>query len=167
MKDLFRKSFNRLYSTTLYLLILCMSVACQPDVEKLYEDVRDVQDKRLAIYKGVLTDSLTKTVFPLADIKNYEKTLDMFLDMEAGKRDVVIMDVVTATKVLDINTDYVCLGELDSTADKGKIVVVIPKRMYAPLAHEEVNVRSIFKNCKEYIFRNILNNFADIFRSNR
>lgn len=152
-----RKNQCRVWGMLFCLFLLCVSVSCQRDGDNLYNDVNDVADKRLAVYKGALTDSLTKNVFPLADIKNYEKTLDMFLDMEAGKRDAVIMDIITATKVLDINTDYVCLGELNSIADKGKIVVVIPKRMYAPLAHEEVNVRGIFENCKEYISRNILN----------
>ncbi|MBR4845252.1 MAG: hypothetical protein IKU98_02405, partial [Bacteroidaceae bacterium] len=126
MKYSINRGASCLWGMLLCLLVLCACVACQRDAEYLYNDVNDVADKRLAVYKGVLTDSLTKTVFPLADIKNYEKTLDMFLDMEAGKRDVVIMDAVTATKVLDINTDYVCLGELNSIEDKGKIVVVIP-----------------------------------------
>ena len=69
-----RKNQCRVWGMLFCLFLLCVSVSCQRDGGNLYNDVNDVADKRLAVYKGALTDSLTKNVFPLADIKNYEKT---------------------------------------------------------------------------------------------
>ena len=157
MKNITKRFFVLLSCITLCLLVFFLATACRVEADKLYDDLDDLSDKRLAVYKSVLADSLAEKYFPQADFKNYEKTLDLFLDIEAGRRDAVIMDASAAEKVLEVNSDYVCLGRITSNVGNHELVVVIPKRMYEPLASVEVEIQDVYDSWKEYVYRNILN----------
>lgn len=146
------------------LILICLvSVAvccgCSPDSDSMYREIADVADKRLAVLDGVLGDSLAKACFPDAELKDYDKTLNIFLDMEAGKCDAIVLDVVTAEKVLDVNPDYACLGRLEKNVSPGnieEIVVLVSKRMYAPSMEEEADVRGIYDKWSNRFYRNVL-----------
>lgn len=140
----------------LYLVLVVTCLGCSSD-RNMYNDISDVADKRLAIWHGVLNDSLCDLYFPHASLKEYDKTLNMFIDMEAGKRDAIVMDVATAGKVLSMNPDYVCLGHLGDSAlqeSEDAIVVVIPKRMHSPSAETELN--EVVGEWGNRLYRNIL-----------
>lgn len=154
-----RKNLSRVWSILFCLLLLGALGGCRPDAEFLYDDLADLAGKRLAVYHGVLSDSLAQVYFPDADLKNYDKTLNVFLDMEAGKRDAVLMDGVTADMVMATNSDYSCLGRIGATAEGvGGIAVMVPTRQYAPLVDKEVDTHGWLHAWKERIHRNL---FAD------
>ena len=154
-----RKNLSRMWSILLCLLLLGTLGGCRPDAESLYDDLNDLAGKRLAVYHGVLGDSLAQVHFPGADLKDYDKTLNLFIDIEAGKRDAVVMDGVTADMVMATNFDYTCLGRIGATAEGvGGIAVMVPTRQYAPLADKELDARGWLQGWKERIHRNL---FAD------
>lgn len=150
-----RKKLSRVWCIGLFLLFLGTLSACRPDAG-FYTDLDDLTGKRLAVYHGVLGDSLAQVYFPGADLKDYDKTLNVFIDIEAGKRDAVVMDGVTADMVMATNSDYTCLGRIGATAEGvGGIAVMVPTRQYAPLADKEVDARGWLLRWKERIYRNL------------
>lgn len=125
---------------------------CHHETSGLYDDLNDLVGKHLAVYHGAINDSLCEVYFPGASLKHYDKTLNIFLDMEAGKRDAVVMDAVTADMVISMNRDYVCLGHIDLSPDTAeRIAVIIPLQMYARQAGDE----SELEKWKDRIYRNV------------
>ncbi len=154
-----RKKRNRMWSILFCLLLSGVLGGCSFETESLYSDLGDLAGKRLAVYHGVLGDSLAQVHFPGADLKDYDKTLNLFIDIEGGKRDAVVMDGVTADVVMATNSDYTCLGRIGATAEGvGGIAVMVPTRQYAPLTDKEGDARGWLLRWKERIYRNL---FAD------
>lgn len=136
----------------LSLLLMVTHVSCRHGDNTLYDGIDDLAGKHLAVYHGVLSDSLSEEYFPGASLKHYDKTLNIFLDLEAGICDAVVMDTATAAMVVDMNRDYVCLGKIDlSQSSVERVSVIIPLRKYAFRNHDESSIEM----WKDRIYRNL------------
>ena len=159
MKNIDKRFYNRIWSWLLCILLLGILGGCHPDASNLYDSLDDLANKRLAVYQGILSDSLSEVYFPKAELKDYDNTLKIFLDMEAGKRDAVVMGEEVASAVISTNNDYVCLGYIDPSADEDeRIAVIIPIRQYAPHMSGKADMYTMLESWKERIHRNVFSN---------
>lgn len=60
--------------------------------EDSYRDLSDIADKRLGIVKGTITDEQFVADYPQAPVKAYDKAMELFMDIEAGRLSMTIIE---------------------------------------------------------------------------
>ena len=97
--------------------------------ETIYKELADIEDKRLGILKGSLEEQQLATAYPQASVKVYDKTMGLFMDIEAGRCDVALLDEEVAIRVISRNSDYACLGIWEPLMEESWYVIVPKSKM--------------------------------------
>lgn len=107
-------------------LLLCIVIglslqSCSDDA--LYSVPGDLAGAKVGtLNAGISRDSLL-SVIPGAELVEYNKAVQLFLDISAGKCDAAVVDSVTAADVLGKNSGYASLGSLPGSG----CCVIVPQ----------------------------------------
>lgn len=127
--------------------------------EDSYRDLSDIADKRLGIVKGTITDEQFVADYPQAPVKAYDKAMELFMDIEAGRCDVAVLDEETAIRVMSRNTDYACLDTWK--APNLEIwYILVPKNLLDQEVWGQMENEGWWKGWENRIHRNLLNDNA-------
>lgn len=124
-----------------------------------YRDLSDIVDKRLGILKGTLEEEQLMASYPNASVNVYDKAMGLFMDIEAGRCDVALLDEEMAIRVMSRNSDYACLDTWE-TSDKKLWYVLVPKSMMDKETWNEVTESGWWQGWVNRIHRNLLSDNA-------
>lgn len=112
----------------LYALSVALAFLVSCTGEQCYDEIADLDQKRIGILNNKAAESSVAAQFPEAEILHYSKPLTLFLEIEANKCDAALVSEGTATQLLTRNSDYGSLGKIE-TADGGCLSVIVPRSM--------------------------------------
>ena len=124
-----------------------------------YRDLSDIVDKRLGILKGTLEEEQLMAGYPNASVNVYDKAMGLFMDIEAGRCDVALLDEEMAIRVMSRNSDYACLDTW-KTSDQKLWYVLVPKSMMDKETWTEVPESGWWQGWVNRIHRNLLSDNA-------
>lgn len=135
------------------LVISTMFMSCQFS-EYSYRDLSDIVDKRLGILVETMDEEHLAASYPKATVIVYDKAINLFMDMEAKRCDVAVLNEETAIHVMSRNKDYTCLDKWN-TSDKKKWYIVVPKDLVDKEILSEIDEESWWKGWGDRIYRNL------------
>lgn len=141
------------------LLFLCMVLTSCSSDRGIYHQVSDINGQKLGVVCETPGQNRLDSLFDTSTIRVYDKAVNLFLDIEAGKCEVALLDEETAIRVISRNTDYGCLDVL-SMDESGKVYVVVPKWTIAQEVWETPSSDSWWKRWGARIYRNLIDKDA-------
>lgn len=129
---------------------------CSSNNGKMFDELSDVDGKQIGILHDSATDSMLLKTFPNASFIEYDKSLNLFVDLEANRCNAAVLNEQTAARVLSQNSDYACLGSFDSQATNTHWHVIIPKRLMSSLESENETAESWIQKIQQSIYRNMI-----------
>lgn len=115
---------------SILVVMLCLPILSSCGEEKLYSDMTDITTETIGLYHVDDADLVAST-FPEATLVDYEKPLSLFVDIEASKCDVAILDEDVANKLLNRNSDYGCIGQIQLADTDKRLSVIVEQSMIA------------------------------------
>ena len=135
------------------LLILSLTGCSFSDVS--YRELSDIADKRLGVLKGTIGEEQLAGSYPQASVMAYEKAMNLFLDVEAGRCDVAVLDERTAIRVISHNSDYACLDTWKAAG--GEVwYILVPKDLMDKELWDETGEGGWWQRWGERIHRNLI-----------
>lgn len=123
-----------------------------------YEDVSDIQGKKLGVLKSDVNKEDVKEIFPQAKVTVYDKVLSLFLDLEGNLCEAALLTENEANLIVQRNQDYVILGNV-FTPDGDEIYVVVARKHVALSEDDDANI-SWLQSIKGTLSRNLFNEDA-------
>ena len=111
------------------LFLFTMLISCSSD-RGIYRQVSDIDGQKLGVLYKTPEQNRLDSLFTSSTIKVYDKVINLFLDMEAGKCGAALLDEETAVRVISRNVDYGCLDILE-VGEESKVYVIVPKQTIA------------------------------------
>ena len=108
------------------LFLFTMLASCSSD-RGIYRQVSDIDGQKLGVLHETPAQNRLDSLFTSSTIKVYDKVINLFLDIEAGKCEAALLDEKTAVRVISRNMDYGCLDVLE-VGDESKVYVIVPKQ---------------------------------------
>ena len=141
------------------LLFLCMMLASCTSDRGIYQRVSDINGQKLGVLCETPGQHQLDSLFAASTLRVYDKAVNLFLDIEAGKCEVALLDEETAIRVLSRNTDYGCLDILP-VDESGKVYVVVPKQTIAQEVWETPSSDNWWERWVKSIYRNLIDKDA-------
>lgn len=141
----------------LFLTSILLLVSCTP--KQTYVNISDLYDKDIAFLKDDVVEECIKDIYPDANIIKYDKTMSLFLDMEASRCDAAVMTDKVADLVIKRNQDYVILGTV-VTSDGEELHVIVPRKFVASEEESKIVGLGFFEKTIGSLSRNLFNEKA-------
>lgn len=139
----------------LYALSVALAVLVSCTGEQCYENIADLAQERVGILENEKSDSIITEHLPDVEIIDYDKPLNLFLEIEAGRCDAAIVPEDLATQLLARNSDYASLGSI-FVDDETRLSVVVPRDRIAIDGADEQSDDTWWGNVHDKVHRNLL-----------
>ena len=140
------------------LFLFMMMASCSSD-RGIYHQVSDIDGQKLGILHETPAQNGLDSLFTSSTIKVYDKLVNLFMDIEAGKCKAALLDEETAVRVISRNVDYGCLDILE-VGDKSKVYVIVPKQTIAQDVWEDSTSEKWWKRWGTRVYRNLIDKDA-------
>ena len=141
------------------LLFLFMMVASCSSDRGIYHQVSDIDGQKLGILHETPAQNGLDSLFTSSTIKVYDKLVNLFMDIEAGKCKAALLDEETAVRVISRNVDYGCLDILE-VGEESKVYVIVPKHTIAQDVWASSSSESWWKRLGMRVYRNLIDKDA-------
>ena len=152
MKEILR------YVIGLWLFLCVMLASCTSD-RGIYHQVSDINGQKLGVMSETPGQNQLDSLFAASTIRVYDKAVNLFMDIEAGKCEAALLDEKTAIRVISRNTDYGCLDIL-SVGESEKVYVIVPKQTIAQEVWEVSSEDSWWERWGAKLYRNLIDKDA-------
>ena len=115
---------KKLRYIAIILSILCLPMLLGCKEKTLYTDISDLTTETIGIYHADEYEETITQTFPQAEINHYDKALSLFVDIEASKCDVAIIEEELGNQLLNRNGDYGCLGYIPIAESDTRLCVI-------------------------------------------
>ena len=99
----------------LLLCVFCSGVLSACSDKELYSTPEDLAAANVGLLNVELPRDSLLDIMPGAEFKEYEKFMQLFLDLNAGRCDAAVVDSVMAAEATGKNSEYVLIGNVCGT----------------------------------------------------
>lgn len=147
---------KKLRYIAIILSILCLPMLLGCKEKTLYTDISDLTTETIGIYHADEYEETITQTFPQAEINHYDKALSLFVDIEASKCDVAIIEEELGNQLLNRNGDYGCLGYIPIAESDTRLCVIVEQSMIATTDQHS----DIISSVGDRVYRNFLSSDA-------
>lgn len=140
------------------LFLFMMMASCSSD-RGIYHQVSDIDGQKLGILHETPAQNGLDSLFTSSTIKVYDKLVNLFMDIEAGKCKAALLGEETAVRVISRNVDYGCLDILE-VGEESKVYVIVPKQTIAQDVWEDSTSERWWKRWGTRVYRNLIDKDA-------
>lgn len=138
---------------SIVIVMLCLPILISCGEKKQYTDIADITTETIGVYHVDDVDAIVQT-FPDAKLIDYEKPLNLFVDIEASKCDVAILSEDVANQLLNRNSDYGCIGQIQIADNDKRLSVIVEKSMIATVGNQSDILSSVGDKVHRNFFAN-------------